>query len=207
MVFTTEGFNNNSPRYPMTLTPVKKPSARKSLCLFTNILYVKKKADINQVRAAKSKLKAIKSRTKPWLLKPKRKLNSKINNQIKKSLINWIMHHPQDVQLPIFDDSIKVNIDSHTEPQIVSNIYCRSLSENFVTALLVTQYKVDSKRQKIHKTISLSVIINYVHCCHPIYKSSINIQGYLLLWILYIRQKYTFIITIMVLSVFKINQG
>ena len=43
MVYTSEGFNNSSPRSPMILTPVKKPSARKSLCLFTNILDAKKK--------------------------------------------------------------------------------------------------------------------------------------------------------------------
>ena len=38
MVSTPEGFINNSPRYQMNPTPVKKPSARKLLCLFTNIL-------------------------------------------------------------------------------------------------------------------------------------------------------------------------
>ena len=37
MVSTPEGFTNNSPIYPMTSLPIKKPSARKSLCLFTNI--------------------------------------------------------------------------------------------------------------------------------------------------------------------------
>ena len=42
MVYTPERFTNNSPRYPMTPTSVKKPSAIKSLCLFTIILYVKK---------------------------------------------------------------------------------------------------------------------------------------------------------------------
>ena len=42
MVSTTEVFTNNSPISPMTSTPVKKQSARKSLCLFTNILEVKK---------------------------------------------------------------------------------------------------------------------------------------------------------------------
>ena len=33
MVYTTEGFTDNSPRSPMTPTTLKKPSARKSLCL------------------------------------------------------------------------------------------------------------------------------------------------------------------------------
>ena len=43
MVSTPEGFNNNSPISPIKSTSVKKPSARKSLCLFTNIFDMKKK--------------------------------------------------------------------------------------------------------------------------------------------------------------------
>ena len=43
MVSTPEGFTDDSPIYPMKSTPVKKPRARKSLCMFTNILDVKKK--------------------------------------------------------------------------------------------------------------------------------------------------------------------
>ena len=46
MFSTPKGFTNNGPRYPMTSTPVKKQSARKSLCIFTNILEVKTKTDI-----------------------------------------------------------------------------------------------------------------------------------------------------------------
>ena len=46
MFSTPEVFTNNSPRYPMTPTPFNKPSARKSLCLFTNIFYVKNKTAI-----------------------------------------------------------------------------------------------------------------------------------------------------------------
>ena len=38
----------------VTSTPVKKPSSRKSLCLFTNILNVKKKTAKRHVGAAKS---------------------------------------------------------------------------------------------------------------------------------------------------------
>ena len=41
MVSTPELFTDNSPISPMISTPVKKPRAQKSLCLFTNILYVK----------------------------------------------------------------------------------------------------------------------------------------------------------------------
>ena len=43
MVYTPGLFIENSPIYPMTPTPVNKPSAIKSLCLFNNILDVKKK--------------------------------------------------------------------------------------------------------------------------------------------------------------------
>ena len=60
MVSTPEGFTNNRPRYPITPRTLKKPSARKSLCLFTNISDVKKKTDIYRFGAAKSKRKAIK---------------------------------------------------------------------------------------------------------------------------------------------------
>ena len=42
MVSTPKVLTNNSPISPMTPTPVKKPSARKSLCMFTKILKVKK---------------------------------------------------------------------------------------------------------------------------------------------------------------------
>ena len=40
---TPEGFTDNIPNVPMASTPVKKPSSIKSLCIFTNILYVKLK--------------------------------------------------------------------------------------------------------------------------------------------------------------------
>ena len=48
MVSTPEGFTNESPISPITSTPVKKPRAGKSLCLFTKILYVKRKTFIRQ---------------------------------------------------------------------------------------------------------------------------------------------------------------
>ena len=43
MVSTPEGFTFNSPISPINPTPVNTPSAQKSLCMFTNILYVNKK--------------------------------------------------------------------------------------------------------------------------------------------------------------------
>ena len=41
ILYTPEGVTDISTNIHMTSTPVKKPSARKSLCLFTNILAVK----------------------------------------------------------------------------------------------------------------------------------------------------------------------
>ena len=43
MVSTPEGFTDNSPISPMKSTPVNKPSANKSMCMFTNSLELKKK--------------------------------------------------------------------------------------------------------------------------------------------------------------------
>ena len=52
----------------MTLIPVKKPRAQKSLCLFTNILDVKKKTATCQVGASKYNRKSIKYGTTTWAL-------------------------------------------------------------------------------------------------------------------------------------------
>ena len=51
MVSTSEGVTHESPNVPMTSTPVRKPSASKSLFLFTNILNVKKKTEKCRVGA------------------------------------------------------------------------------------------------------------------------------------------------------------
>ena len=66
-----------------------------------------------------------------------RKLNPKINDQIKKSLYNWSMHNPQVVQSPIFNDSMKVNIYGHTElqlvPKLLLNVSVRELHNSLVS--------------------------------------------------------------------------
>ena len=86
MFYTPAEFTTNSPGSPMTPTQVKKPSDRKSMCLSTTILDVKKETVISQVKAAKYKRNAITSGTIPAALKPKQKVNSKINDQINKSI-------------------------------------------------------------------------------------------------------------------------
>ena len=45
----------------------------------------------------------------------KSKINSNINNQIKKVIYNKNMHHPQVVKSPIFNYWMKVKIADHTE--------------------------------------------------------------------------------------------
>ena len=59
MVSTPEEITDYSPSLPMTSTPVKKTSASKSLCLFTNIFDVKKKTAKFRVVAAKYKCRAM----------------------------------------------------------------------------------------------------------------------------------------------------
>ena len=69
--------------------PVKKPSAEKSLCLFTNILDVNPKTAKHSFVAAKSKRKSMKVCNSLWT-KTKRKGHSKINEEIKLNLYTWI---------------------------------------------------------------------------------------------------------------------
>ena len=58
MVSTPEGVTDNSPNVPMKSTPVKEPSDRKSLCLFTNILNVKNKTAKRRIGAAKIQMQS-----------------------------------------------------------------------------------------------------------------------------------------------------
>ena len=60
MVSTPEEVTDKSPNVPMTSTLVKKPSARKSLYLFTNILDDKPKRAKRRIVAAKFKRGAMK---------------------------------------------------------------------------------------------------------------------------------------------------
>ena len=116
---TPEGVIDNSPNVPMKSTPVKKPSARKSMCLFTTILYVKPKTEKRRFMAAKSKRKAMKVGNSLWTNRTRRKVHSKINEQIKCNLYTWITRHPQVVKSPISNYCLKVMLDYQTETQLV----------------------------------------------------------------------------------------
>ena len=78
MVSTPEEVTYYSPNVPMISTPVKKLSARKSLCLYTNIFDVKKKTAKHRIGAAKSKFRAMKVNNSQWTKKTKRKGHSKV---------------------------------------------------------------------------------------------------------------------------------
>ena len=119
LMSTPEGVTDNSPSVFMKSAPVKKPSARKSLCLFTNILDVKTKTAKRRIVVAKSEHRAMKVGTSQWTKKIKRKWHSKINKQIKCNLYTWITCHPQVVQSPISNDCLKVMLDDQLEPQLV----------------------------------------------------------------------------------------
>ena len=60
LLSTPEGVKYNSPNVHLTSSPVKKPSARKSMCLFTNILAVKPITAKRRFVAAKSRRKSMK---------------------------------------------------------------------------------------------------------------------------------------------------
>ena len=70
---TPEGFKYNSPNVHMPSIPVKKPSSRKSLCLFTKILDVKPKTAKRRFVAATSRCKAMKVGNSLWTKKNKEK--------------------------------------------------------------------------------------------------------------------------------------
>ena len=67
MMSTPEGVIDDSPNAPMASTPVNKPSARKSLCPFTNILNVKNKTAKRRVGASKSKCTSMKVGNSLWI--------------------------------------------------------------------------------------------------------------------------------------------
>ena len=73
LISTPEGFTDNSPNVHMTSSPVNKPSARKSLCLFTNILDVKPTSEKRRFVAAKYRRKATKVGNSLWTKKKKKR--------------------------------------------------------------------------------------------------------------------------------------
>ena len=78
IISTPEVVTDNSTNVHMAPKPVKKPSAKKSLCLFTNILEVKPTTAKRRFVAAKSRRKSMKVCNSLWKEK-KRKGHSIIH--------------------------------------------------------------------------------------------------------------------------------
>ena len=130
-----EWFTYNCPNVNMTLTPIKKPSVRKSLCLFTNILDVKPTTAKRRIVAAKSKRKSMKVGNNLWTNKTKLKGHSKINDHIKRNFYTWITRHPQVFQSPISNYCLKVMLYYQSEPQLVPKLLLQVSVRNYIIAL------------------------------------------------------------------------
>ena len=102
-----------------------------------------KKTAYHQVGAANYKRKAITFVNTPLELKQKQKVHSKISEQIKNPLYNWIMHHPQVVQSPISNDCLKVKYMVTLNRNLFQNCYCMCLPDKCITILLEPQKMVD----------------------------------------------------------------
>ena len=190
----------------MTPAQLKKPSARKSLCIFTNILDVKKKTAIHQAVAAKSKHTEIKAGNTLWEKKTKRNGNWEINDQINKSLYNWIICHPQVLQSPIFNDCLKVKIYGHTRPQMVPKLLLK-VSVRDLHNSIVSNPGDGGIKEARYANNNIIISNSTLRSLFPPQQKNVStIKGHVWLWILYIYQNYTFLITIMEWLVIKKTQ-
>ena len=117
MVSTPGQITDDTPSLPMTQTTVNKPSAMKSISLFTNIFDVKKRTAMHSVGATKCNTEPLNLDVACGKLNRERKYN--ITKQIQRKLYTWITRHPQVVQSLIFNDCLKMIFDDHTEPKMV----------------------------------------------------------------------------------------
>ena len=83
MISTPEGCINNSSMTPNQYLSTKKPSARKSLCQFSEILDVKHKTTISRSVATKENLKEIKTGNVFWPNVSNFRGHTKINQTIR----------------------------------------------------------------------------------------------------------------------------
>ena len=122
MVSIPDRFTENSPMPPSQSMTVNNPNARKLLRQLLDALNVKPKTAVRRFCAAKSNHKPIRSGSMLCSSILKKLGYPKINQQVKKSLYNWILQHLQVVQYPISNNDLKVYIDGHSEPQLVTKL-------------------------------------------------------------------------------------
>ena len=139
-------------------------------------------------------------------IEKKRKGKSKISEEIRKSLYNWIIHHPQVLKSPIANDCLKVKSDGYTEPQLVPKhllrVSVRELHNNIFSATKDGGLK-EARDEYDDIIISDSTLRSLLP---PRFKNVVKIQGHVWLQMLHICQKYALIITIMALLLFKKTQ-
>ena len=122
MVSTPDEITDKSPMSFIMSVLANKSSAIKPLLSFSEVFDVKQKTAVQRLGAAKSKRKYIRTGCMLWSSITKRQGHKKINTQVKKSLYNWIIQHPQVVQSPMAKNCPKVSIDGHYEKQMVPKL-------------------------------------------------------------------------------------
>ena len=103
---------------PSQSITVKNPIAKILLHHFLDTLEVKPKTDVRMFCATKSNLKAIRDVIMLCSVIPKQRINTKINQRVKKALYSWILKYPRVMVSPISNDFIKLPIDGREEPQL-----------------------------------------------------------------------------------------
>ena len=124
MVSNPEGFTDNSSMSSGPYTTVKKPSARKALRQFLEVLDVKHRTSARRLGYAKSKRKAIRAGSMLWSIWSKRRVHTQINERVKTFL----------------------KLDSTTSPGytvpnkklLPENIYWRSLWDTVRSKIFIT---------------------------------------------------------------------
>ena len=107
---------------PSQYMAVKKSSARKSLPQCLDTLEFKPNTYVHKVCDTKSKCKAIRAGIMLWSSIPNRRGYSKIDQQVKKALYNYIIKHPQVVVSSVSNDCLKLFIGGQVEPQLVTKL-------------------------------------------------------------------------------------
>ena len=77
----------------------------------------------------------------------KRKGHTKINERVKKSPYNSIPQYPQVVQSQIANDCLKVSIDGHSEPQVISKVLLEVSVQEFHNIMVSTPEEVGLKEE------------------------------------------------------------
>ena len=88
--------------------------------------------------------------------------HTKINQEVKKDLYNWILRHPQVVVSPIANYCLKLSIDGQVEPQFVRKILLHVLVIELHNSMVSPPEEGRLNGTIIQKIILSSVIKPYV---------------------------------------------